>query len=457
MQSTIPIDTSSVHWLEADQPCSARWRSERGAPPPKKVVLADDTMSADTAYRLACEGTALLWRGDFPNARQMLQAIARRSDDSGKTDKRGRKPRVNPLSSLATKIIADSTGDTRAAAELVINSADTNACMDPVEATKGFHMHRQAQAQRARVLGMVLITFDADYSIALRRAPDARVACTEAWGVAEGAENSRPSVASLRELLGVISAHEWRKNGIEIPALGVDSDNRMQSQRIHPHYCVYSPLRGEYVGLMVKMPLPKVDIPHGAAFTAFDIGTGTGVLSAVLARRGVARIVATDLDPRALACAAENLQRLRVNAELVRANLFPPVEMGLAHLIVCNPPWLPARPSSPLEHAVYDEASAMLLGYLNGLAARLAPDGEGWLILSDLAEHLGLRTRTELLAAIKTAGLQVAGRMDAKPTHAKAADTTDPLHLARSKEVTSLWRLKAKSAKADTKADTKAT
>ena len=438
-------DTPLIHWLEADQPCSARWRSERGAPPPKKVVLADDTMSADTAYRLACEGTALLWRGDFPNARQMLQAIARRSDDSGKTDKRGRKPKVNPLSSSATQLIAGSASATAAAAGLAINSVPA---IDPAEAAKGFHMHRQAQAQRARVLGMVLITFDADYAIALRRAPDARVACTEAWGAAEGAENAGPSVASLRELLGVISAHEWRKNGIEIPALGVDPDNRMHSQRIHPHYGVYSPLRGEYVGLMVKMPLPKVDLPQGAAFTAFDIGTGTGVLTAVLARRGVDRMVATDLDPRALTCAAENLKRLRVNAELVQANLFPPVEMGLAHLIVCNPPWLPARPSSPLEHAVYDEGSGMLLGYLSGLAAHLAPDGEGWLILSDLAEHLGLRTRAELLAAIKAAGLQVAGRMDAKPTHGKVADTTDPLHLARSKEVTSLWRLKAKVAKA---------
>jgi hypothetical protein len=36
---------------------------------------------------------------------------------------------------------------------------------------------------------------------------------------------------------------------------------------------------------------------------------------------------------------------------------------------------------------VYDEGSRMLLGFLNGLAAHLAPGGEGWLILSDLAEH----------------------------------------------------------------------
>jgi hypothetical protein len=83
----------------------------------------------------------------------------------------------------------------------------------------------------------------------------------------------------------------------------------------------------------------------------------------------------------------------------------------------------------------------MLLGFLSGLAAHLTPNGEGWLILSNLAEHLGLRTRAELLAAIDQAGLTVLGRMDAKPVHGKAADTSDPLHAARAAECTSLWRL----------------
>ena len=73
---------------------------------------------------------------------------------------------------------------------------------------------------------------------------------------------------------------------------------------------------------------------------------------------------------------------------------------GRAALVVCNPPWLPARPSAPIEHAVYDEGSRMLLGFLAGLAEHLVPGGEGWLILSDLAEHLGLRTRAQLLEAV---------------------------------------------------------
>jgi methylase of polypeptide subunit release factors len=237
---------------------------------------------------------------------------------------------------------------------------------------------------------------------------------------------------SLRELLGLVSAFEWRKKGVPFAALGAAPDNR-----IHPHYGVFSPVRGEYVDLVAHTALPA-----GAEPLAFDIGTGTGVLAAVLAKRGVQRVVATEVDARALACAAENFARLEVasQVQLQATDLFP---AGRAALVVCNPPWLPARAGSAIERAVYDEGSRMLLGFLGGLAEHLLPGGEGWLILSDLAEHLGLRTRDELLAAISAAGLQVLGRVDVRPTHAKASDASDPLHVARAKEVTTLWRLGA--------------
>jgi len=349
------------------------------------VEVADDCITADAAYRLACEGTALLWRGDFQNARQLLQAMARRADEPP----RKAKPK-------------------------------------PASLKDAFNLHRQAQSQRARTLGMLLLPFEADHSVPLRRAPDVQAACADAYGVA-----NEPYIASLRSLQGLIGAYEWRKNGVEIPTLGA---------RIHPHYGVFSPIRGEYVGLVNQAPLPAALKNKSVAF---DIGTGTGVLSAVLAKRGIQRIVATDQDPRALNCAKENLSRMGYAAqvEVVQADLFP---AGRAPLIVCNPPWVPARPSSPLEFAIFDPESRMLKGFLNGLAEHLDEGGEGWLILSDLAEHLGLRTREELLGWVDAAGLKVLGKLDVKPTHQKAADTSDALHAARAAEVTSLWRLAAK-------------
>src|SRR5690606_25632760 len=109
---------------------------------------------------------------------------------------------------------------------------------------------------------------------------------------------------------------------------------------------------------------------------AYDIGTGTGILAATLAARGVARVVATDQDDRALACARENVERLGYadRIDVVRADLYPP---GRAGLVVCNPPWLPVRPSTRLDQAVYDPGSRMLRGFLAGLASHLVDDGEG--------------------------------------------------------------------------------
>ncbi|MFF5315821.1 methyltransferase, partial [Streptomyces massasporeus] len=112
-----------------------------------------------------------------------------------------------------------------------------------------------------------------------------------------------------------------------------------------------------------------------------------------------------------------------------------------ADLVVCNPPWLPVPPSSALERGVHDADGAMLHGFLDGLTAHLRPGGEGWLVLSDLAEHLGLRTRTELLTAVGAAGLRVVDRIATRPRHPRARDTGDPLHPARAAEITSLWRL----------------
>ena len=67
-----------IHWQEAGAEYAVRWRSEAGVAPPEVVVVADDTLKADEAYRLAAQGTAILWRGDYQNARKLLQALARR-------------------------------------------------------------------------------------------------------------------------------------------------------------------------------------------------------------------------------------------------------------------------------------------------------------------------------------------------------------------------------------------
>ena len=379
------------------------WHSENHWPAPETVVVADDRMTADAAYRLAKSGTGMLWAGDFQNARQLLGALARRIDHIDTARRRTHPPRRGPAAL--------------------------------------FERTRADAHERARLLGLVLIPLDADYTIALRRAPDARAACLETYGPA----GRTATVTSLRELLGVMGAHEWRVRGVDVPALGGS---------IHAHYGVFSPVRGEYLDLVLAAPLPASaattatgteSAAADASRTAFDIGTGTGVIAAILAGRGFDRVIGTDTAPRALACARENVARLGLTKTVTieDTDQFP---SGLADLIVCNPPWIPGAAVTATDHAVYDPDGQMLQGFLSGLAGHLTPGGEGWLVLSDIAEHLGLRSRDALLDQFDDAGLEVVARLDTKPVHRKAADADDPLHAARSAEVTSLWRLRAASA-----------
>jgi len=384
---SIPLGAAHTLALDADvNVLKEHWYSASGASVPKRFEMVNDNCSADTAYRLACAGTALFWQGDFQQARQLLQALTRR----------------------------------------VSRSPDGKAAS--LGMPQAFHAYRMAQAQRARILSMLVLQVEGDYRIALRRAPDVSEALRIAWGEAIG----QARVVSLRELLGIVSAYEWHRKGITVNTLSEEGFV------IHPRYGVFSPVRSEYLDLIAKTPLPSTAL-------AFDIGTGTGVIAALLLMRGVKHVIATDNSDIALSCAQDNLQRLALSSrvQFQMTDVFP---KGKANLIVCNPPWLPGKATSLLEQAIYDPDSQMVRTFLAGVSAHLAPAGEAWLVVSDLAEHLQLRSREQLLQWIEAGGLQVLGREDIRPRHAKVQDSEDALHTARKQEVTSLWRLGARAA-----------
>lgn len=359
---------------------SLAWHSEAGFAAPSRLEFADDTLKADEALKKMRNGVGLVWRGDFQNARQLLQALGRR------LDKKSRPTR------------------------------DDNA----LTLTQRFHRYRMQQAQRARLLGLLLIAIEPDNTIALRRAPDVTQAMAQVY---DGAHISM--LISLRELLGIVGAYEWRRKGVAIANCDF---------RIHPHYGVFSPSRAEYLPLMMQASLPE------NCNCAFDIGTGTGVLSILLAKRGVPHVVATDASRRAVLCAQENvaLAGLADRISVLERPFFPE---GRANLLVCNPPWLPGKVTSSLDAAVYDPDEQMLNGFLQQACSHLEPDGQIWLIMSDLAELLGLRAADSLAQRFAANGLEVKAVYDAKPTHGRVTDSSDPLHEVRARETTRLWSL----------------
>lgn len=287
----------------------------------------------------------------------------------------------------------------------------------PLEAFRG---ERKARAIEHDTLGRVVVELDASYKLDLKRAPDVSLACKQAWGKTE----AKRTVVPFKTLLGIVGAAEWRKKGIDVPGL---------TKKLTPHYGVYLPTRTDYVDLVRKLGEVK-------NAKCFDIGTGTGVLALQLLQKGAASVVGTDVDPRAVACAKENAQFFKVADRFTveERSLYP---TGRADLVVCNPPWVPEPPKNRVDRAVFDEDNAMLKGFLDGLAKHLADNGRGALIISNLAELLGLRSADFLTNLFTEYSLKCTAKFEVTAKHGKAKDVDDPLHAARSKEVTTLYVL----------------
>lgn len=355
------------------------YRNESTQSPPRDFVFVAEA-SASRIIQAAQQSIATVWRGDFHNAKQVLAAI---------------KKRVKPKP-----------------------QAEAPAHADPASA---FHQHRLAQSQASRLANALCVEIGAGFALDLSRAPNVQAALRDVYGV----ENTEPFVLPLAQLLGFIGAHEWHKKGVVVPELG---------GAIHVPFGVFSPIRGEYLSLIAQAKLPA------NAHTALDVGTGSGVIAALLAQRGVAHIIATDTNPRAIACAQANIARLGFAPQInvLQQDLFGE---HTADLIVCNPPWLPAKPTSAVETALYDPKHTMLHAFLRGAAAHLAQGGQVWLVMSNLAELLGLRGAHDLANWFTQYGWRVGGSLKTTPQHRKASDRSDPLAFARQREITTLYIL----------------
>jgi len=182
---------TDVEWIQDGTRHRARWRSEAGAPPPSRITIVDDRIRADEALRRIRAGEFLLYAGDYHNARQLLSALGRRVH--GRDAKR-KKTTATPLET--------------------------------------YRLERARRATEHAQLSRVLVPIDAADRVALPRGPDVRAACENVWGPSDG----ETSIVALRELLGMIGAHQWRERGIEVPGL---------PGRIHPDYGVFTPTRGD--------------------------------------------------------------------------------------------------------------------------------------------------------------------------------------------------------------------
>ena len=154
----------TLTWQEQGQTRQAPWRNTAAQKPPAALAVAEAGLSAKAALKSFRQGQALLWRGDYHQAVQLLSAVKRRL---------------------------------------------------PAASSPDFHTHRMQQAQRSRLANMLLVEIDAGYRLNLHRAPDVSAALADVFGE----PNSEPFLLPLNLLLGFIGARQWHKKGVEIPVL----------------------------------------------------------------------------------------------------------------------------------------------------------------------------------------------------------------------------------------------
>ena len=102
-----------------------------------------------------------------------------------------------------------------------------------------------------------------------------------------------------------------------------------------------------------------------------DLGTGCGAVAIAVAREAErAEVVATDIDPDALAVARRNVRRLAPGrVELRPGSWCEPLESGAFSLIASNPPYLRADDPHLREDGVRREPRRALVAGRDGLAA----------------------------------------------------------------------------------------
>lgn len=184
-----------------------------------------------------------------------------------------------------------------------------------------------------------------------------------------------PLLAPLRKILRIASDIKRLEEGVSVPALDA-------SLLVLP--TVFAPVDQKVVGLFAG----HAEIGPGER--ALDVGTGTGVLAFIAARRG-ARVVAVDRNREAVLNARLNARRLGLEDRVeVRGphDLFDGVKGERFDHVLFNAPWLRGAPRTAYESALYDDGR-VIARFFEGIPDHLEAEGRVWLLYADVFERTG--------------------------------------------------------------------
>lgn len=147
---------------------------------------------------------------------------------------------------------------------------------------------------------------------------------------------------------------------------------------------VYGP--AEDSRLLAATAVDRID----ASDRVLDVGTGTGYVGDRIASETGAAVVGVDLDPAACRRASET------GVSVVRGDLCAPFAAGAFDVVVCNPPYLPAREDGwddPMARAIAagPNGRAVIDRLLETVGRVLAPGGRLFLLLSTVTGPAAVR------------------------------------------------------------------
>ena len=169
---------------------------------------------------------------------------------------------------------------------------------------------------------------------------------------------------------------------------------RVAGLRLYVDRAVFNPGMHFTSGFLACYLARPGTMPAGGR--VLDMGTGSGVGAIAAARAGAGRVVAVDINPAAVACAAGNVRRYELQNRVdVRAgDLFAPVAGERFDLILCNPPYFRGTPRTPAEAAFLGGPQYEWLDRFAAEAgAHLAPGGRILVVLGDAADVPALLAR----------------------------------------------------------------
>lgn len=256
----------------------------------------------------------------------------------------------------------------------------------------------KATAQAARVaLHRLMVVFRGDRIQRVHHAPDLRGLMRYLEGDTAYLRD-RHFLLPVRKALRIATDIQRFREGVWIPALG----GRLY---VFPH--VFVPSDQKVVTLLADhLDVRETD-------RVLDMGTGTGLLALIVARKGAHTVVATDNNPAAVNNARFNVEHWGLTERIdVRgpAHLFEGLQGERFDVMLFNAPWIEGEPKTLYETAIYDKDYAVITEFIQRAPDHLTSEGRVLLQYSKISQLTGHGSIQNLHDLIEANGLTIVQR-----------------------------------------------